>query len=103
MIVPLTTMPVVSTLFPAATSALALEGRAAYVHEFGNVGQTVDVAFAGGTPFVVAGPIPNRDMVDFGVGLRAGSGPVQFDVSYNGLARSTFYQQYGLLRARYVF
>ena len=102
-IVPLVGAPVFSYLFPVATSVLALEARAAYVHEFGNVAQTVTTAFAGGNFFSVSGPVPNRDMLDFAVGLKMASGPVQLDLSYNGLVRSTFYEQVGLLRARYVF
>jgi uncharacterized protein with beta-barrel porin domain len=102
-IVPLTGTPVFSFLFPAASSLIALEARAAYVREFGTVGQVVTAAFGGGTFFTVAGPVPNRDMIDFGVGVKMASGPVQIDLSYNGLERSTYLEQVGLLRARYVF
>lgn len=102
-IVPLVGAPVFSYLFPAG-SFVALEARAAYVHEFGNVAQTVAASFiGGGNVFVAAGPVPTRDMIDYGVGLRMGRGPVQIDISYNGLARSTYLQQVGLLRARYLF
>jgi uncharacterized protein with beta-barrel porin domain len=103
-VVPLGSAPVFSYLFPAGSSVVALEGRAVYVHEFGKVAQTVSASFVGGgSAFVATGPTPNRDMVDYGLGLRMGSGAVQFDVSYNGLARSSYLQQVGVLRARYVF
>ena len=102
-IVPLFGAPVFSYLFPTGESFIGIEARAAYVHEFGNVGQTVVGAFTGGTFFAVTGPVPNRDMVDFGIGVKMASGPVQLDLSYNGVARSTYYEQVGLLRGRYVF
>ena len=98
-IIPIGLLPVFTSLFPVG-SAAAIEGRAAYVHEFGNVAQQVSAAFTGGNAFLVTGPTPNRDMLDYSVGLRVGSGPVQIDISYNALARSSYYQQVGLLRAR---
>ena len=73
------------------------------MHEFGDVDQIVAASFTGGNSFLVTGPNPSRDMLDYSVGLRVGSGPVQIDLSYNGLARSSYYQQVGLLRARWVF
>ena len=103
LIVPLGGLPVFSRLFPLG-STIAAEGRAAYVHEFGNVGQSVTAGYVGGgNVFIVNGPNPTRDMVDYGVGLRMGTGTVQLEASYNGLARSTYLQQVGLLRARYLF
>ena len=73
------------------------------MHEFGDVNQTVSASFTGGNSFLVTGPNPSRDMVDYAVGLRVASGLAQIDISYNGLARSTYLQQIGLLRLRYVF
>ena len=102
-VVPLVEYPVFSYLFPVG-SFVALEARAAYVHEFGNVAQTVAASFVGGgNVFIASGPVPDRDMVDYGVGLRMGSGRWQVDLSYNGLARSTYLQQVGLLKVRYLF
>ena len=102
-LVPLGNAPVFSYLFPLGSS-VALEARAAYTREFGNVAQTVTASFAGaGNVFVAGGPTPERDMIDYGAGLRFGSGAVQFEASYNGVARTTYLEQIGLLRARYVF
>ena len=102
-IVPLGNAPVFSYLFPLGSS-VALEARAAYMREFGNVAQTVTASFVGaGNVFVAGGPTPERDMIDYGVGMRFGTGAVQFEASYNGVARTTYLEQIGLLRARYVF
>ena len=102
-VVPLGAAPLVSYVFPAG-SAVAVEGRAAYVREFGTVAQTVAASFVGGgSVFVASGPVPDRNMLDYGVGIRMGTGPVQIDASYNGLARTSYLQQVGLLRLRYAF
>lgn len=102
LVAPLTNLPVIAKLFPVG-SALALEGRAAYVHEFASTAQTVAASFTGGNLFVATGPAGARDMADYGLGLRMANKSVQIDLGYEGLARSNYLQQIGFLRARYVF
>lgn len=102
LVAPLTSLPLIAKLFPVG-SALALEGRAAYVHEFASTAQTVAASFTGGNLFVATGPAAARDMADYGVGLRMVNASVQIDLGYEGLARANYLQQIGFLRARYVF
>ena len=102
-IVPIGALPVFASLFPVGAAA-AIEGRAALrarVRQCRPAG--LGELYAGGNAFLVTGPTPNRDMLDYSVGLRVGAGPVQIDLSYNALARSSYYQQVGLLRARVLF
>lgn len=100
--IPLALGPMFSGMIPGAI--WALEARGAYIHEFGDLAQTVSAGFVGGGGlFIASGPQSGRDMFDFGVGLGVAAGPVQIDLSYNGQTRSNYYQQYGMVRARYVF
>jgi uncharacterized protein with beta-barrel porin domain len=90
--------------FADAAAAIDFELRAAYVHEFGNIGQTVTAGFVGaGSTFVASGPNPSRDMVDYGAGFNLATSSVIFSLTYNGVARTTYLEQVGLFKARYVF
>jgi len=102
-LIPIGVLPGLKTLGDGA-SAIAIELRAAYAHEFGDVAQTVTAGFVGsGTSFVAAGPNPSRDMVDFGGGLNLATPHVLFSLTYNAVARATYREQVGLFKARYLF
>lgn len=102
-LIPLGALPGVRALGDAG-SAIALEVRGAYEHEFGDTAQSVTAGFVGsGGTFVATGPAASRDMLDFGAGFTFARANVLLSLSYNGVARDSYLEQVGLFKARYLF
>lgn len=102
-LIPISVVPSLAFL-EDGKAAVDVEVRAAYGHDFGSIAQTATAGFVGaGTVFVATGPTPSRDMLDYGVGLNMATANIVFSLTYNGIARSTYLEQIGLFRARYMF
>ncbi|WP_294534206.1 autotransporter outer membrane beta-barrel domain-containing protein [uncultured Rhodoblastus sp.] len=101
-LIPINAIPLWSNV--ASTSAIDLELRAAYLHEFGDLTQSVTASFIGASnPFIATGPNPSRNLLDFGAGLHFDSGAFQFALTYDAIARTGYLEQAGLFKARYAF
>lgn len=101
-LIPVDALPGLQTFTNA--SAVSLELRAAYLHEFGDLTQSVTASFIGSsTPFIATGPNPSRDALDFGVGLHFETGALQFALTYDAISRTSYLEQAGLFKGRYAF
>ncbi len=94
----------VKALIPIAADTL-LEGRAIWLHEFGDTNQAVTANFAAGSAaFTASGPGVGRDTADLGVGLFAYAAQgVSVQLNYDALLRDDFVAHAGSGRVRMEF
>ncbi|WP_290990446.1 autotransporter outer membrane beta-barrel domain-containing protein [Hyphomicrobium sp.] len=86
-------------LVPIANDTV-IEGRALWLHEFGDDAQSVTASFAaGGGTFTAAGPGVGRDTADLGVGMLAQIGPNSaFQLNYDANVRQDYLAHVGSAR-----
>jgi outer membrane autotransporter protein len=86
-------------LVPIATDTV-VEGRALWLHEFGDDAQVVTANFAaGGGTFTAAGPGVGRDSADLGVGVLAQIGfNSTFQINYDANVREDYLAHVGSAR-----
>jgi outer membrane autotransporter protein len=86
-------------LVPIANDTV-IEGRALWLHEFGDNAQIVNASFAaGGGTFTAAGPGVGRDSADLGIGMLAQIGfNSTFEINYDANIRDDYLAHVGSAR-----